>query len=245
MAERELLFVGGCPRSGTTALTRLLNRHRSVLLGNERYYLRWENGTLGREHFARERFLAIQEGDTHPRDPGLVFGERAHWVGEDAAAKWDEARLIGDKHPPMWRIFSLIEDRFPNAHILFVLRNPLSVAESYQARFDDAADHWPFDAARGVRDWNDSVTAAAAALRRGARMTVVAYETMFRSMAAVGAMLTRLGLGADFARPVDDLVGAAGTLADKSVRRNEALRRNVALTADFESYRTLAAAAVA
>ena len=237
--QRELIFVGGCPRSGTTALTRLLNAHRDVLIGNERYYLRLKDGALTPEHFDRERFLAIEEGDTHPNDPGLVFGDKPHWLGMDADEKWEEARLIGDKHPPLWRSYALLAERFASAHILYLIRNPFSVAESYQARFDDEADHWPFDAARGVRDWNESVAATLAAAAK-LRLTVVTYEAVLRSAEAVGALLGRLGLSAErFARPVTGLLAEANALAGKTVPRNEDIRQHVCLNADLQSYRQL------
>lgn len=242
---KQLLFVGGCPRSGTTALTRLLNRHGDILLGNERYYRVIERGELMAGHFVRDRFLDIEAGDTHDEQPGGETGANPHWVGEDPSVRWDDARMVGDKYPPIFRAYDMVAERFFDAHIVYVLRNPVSVAESYQARAEDVSDRWPFDFARAIRDWNESVAATRSALERGLRITVVAYETVLRSAEVVAALAQKLGLEAQFARPVDGLLNRAAALADKPVRRNETIRRHVCLNADFENYRALAERAVA
>ena len=236
---KELLFVGGCPRSGTTALTRLLNRHGDILLGNERFYRVFERGELTPGHFAKARFLRFEPGDTHDEPPGLDTGPHAHFAGAAAETRYDAARMIGDKYPPIFRSYGMVAERFDDTHIVYILRNPVSVAESYQARADDRSDRWPFDGLRAVLDWNESVAATRAALGRGLRITVVTYEAVLRSAEAVAALVARLGLSARFARPIDGLLNSAPARNDTVPGRHDTIRRHVCLHADFETYRAL------
>ncbi len=235
--------MGGCPRSGTTALTRLLNRHSDVLIGNERYYRVIERGELTPAHFEMDRFLSIEPGDTHDEPPGMDEGPNPHWVGVDPGGKVEAARMIGDKYPPIFRAYPMLAERFADAHIVYVLRNPVSVAESYQGRADDVADRWPFDHRRAVDDWNRSVRATAEALADGMRITVVAYETMMAG-GAIGALLAALGVGMRFVRPVDDLSETARIVATKVAPRDEAVRQYVCLNADTASYAALMQSAI-
>ncbi len=237
-ANTSLLVLGGCPRSGTTALARLLNGHARVLLGNERYYRLFEHGTITPAQFERERFLTIEEGDTHDEPPGLAAGPRPHWLGVDPAARWGGARLVGDKFPPLFRAYDLIAKRLPEARLVYVLREPLSVAESYQARADDPGDAWPFDAARAVSDWNESVRRTAAETRLD--LVVVTYETILRDEAAVETLLRRLGLDPEEweTQPAGVLSKAAAMGAERVPRRTD-VRRLVAEQADFDAYRAL------
>lgn len=239
MTDKELLFVGGCARSGTTVLTRMLNAHPDVLLGNERFYRVFERGELTRAHFARRRFLTFEPGDTHDEPPGLAMGDRPHFLGEAADERYDAARMVGDKYPPIFRVYDMVAERFQDTHIVYILRNPVSVAESYQARADDVSDRWPFDFARAVRDWNESVASTLAALGRGLRVTVVTYEAVIRSADAVRGVLGRLGLSPQLARPFDDILAHGAALAGRPLPRDETIRQHVCRNADFESYRAL------
>ena len=62
-------FVFGCPRSGTTAVARLLQAHPRVVIGMERYKFllsrRRDRGTFGPTLFERERFFDFRAGDTN------------------------------------------------------------------------------------------------------------------------------------------------------------------------------------
>lgn len=239
MDGKATLILGGCPRSGTTALARALNAHPQILLGNERFYRVIERNALTAEHFSRERFVRIEPGDTHDEPPGMEEGPNPHWLGDDPGTKYDAARVVGDKYPPVFRAYDMLADRFAQAYIVYVIRNPLSVAESYQVRAENVADRWPFDYERGILDWNESVAATCRALDEGIRIIVVAYETILRSADAVGALVARLGLDPERLGSLDRLVHEARVLAHKPAPRNETIRQHVCLNADFESYRAL------
>lgn len=229
------LIVGGCPRSGTTAMMRLLNGHPKVCLGDERYYWRFERGELDAGLFEPDRFFELAEADRHWDEgreplPGLTK--------ED----YDAAAWRGDKYPPLWRAYDAIAERLPDARIVCVLRNPLSVAESYAARAEDGEDAWHFGPDRALDDWNEAVRAALAAVRAGRDVVVATYEAVFAPGADHGPLFAALGLSAGPAWPASEAVTAqAAAVFRREEPRNETLRQAVCLRADFAAYRALAA----
>ena len=229
------LIVGGCPRSGTTALMRLLNCHPGVSLGDERYYWRFERGELSPGLFEPDRFFDLREADRHwaeGRDP-LPGVTRAAYE----AAAWR-----GDKYPPLWRAFEAIEERLPGARILCVVRNPLSVAESYAARAADEDDAWPFGASRAIADWNRAVRAGFRAVEAGRDVAVVAFESVFAPGADLAPLFAALGLDAGPALGAcEDVTAKAARLFRRDKPTDEGLRREVCLGADFAAYERLSA----
>ena len=65
MAARRYAFITGCSRSGTTALTRLLNRHPDVAIGYERNNRLAGRGLLTPSLFEPERFRRFEADDSH------------------------------------------------------------------------------------------------------------------------------------------------------------------------------------
>ena len=230
------LIVGGCPRSGTTALARLLNCHPRVLLGDERYYWRFENGELAPGLFEPGRFFDLQEADRHWDEDRPPLPEGA------GCDRFEDAAWVGDKYPPLWRAYGAIAERLPDAQILCVVRNPLSVAESYAARAADEDDGWPFGAERALTDWNAAVTGALDAVRDGMDVTVVCYERLFAPGADLAPLFGTLGLSAAPAeRACGEVMSRAARVFRREEPRDEGLRQQVALGADVEAYRALAA----
>ena len=230
--SKRILVVGGCPRSGTTALVRLLNSHPDILLGDERYYWPFDEGRVSEALFERDRFLDLREEDRHWREG------RAPFPPGDTGAAYDRARIVGDKYPPLARAAEAIDRALPRAEIVWIVRNPLSVAESYEARRRDGDDAWHFGAERALADWNDSVRAACMA---GGRVLIVTYERLFASGAGAARLFEALGLDPEPARDgATRVLGEAGTLRTREGQRCEDLRFLVARGADWASYATLA-----
>ena len=106
----RLLFVGGPPKSGTTALVRYLNQHPEVLLCMERY--KWVPPHLIRpDLFTFERILDYrpsprgdrQETNT-PRDyhVELLAGkdpERLKWIGDKTPSYVEQLRWLSENNP--------------------------------------------------------------------------------------------------------------------------------------------------
>ena len=170
--------MGGCPRSGTTALARLLNAHPRVLIGDERYYWPFENRRVTPDLFGRARFLDLREDDRHWAEG------REPWPPGDPAARFDAASHIGDKYPRLADVAEHLAETLPDAQLVWIVRNPLSVAESDEARRADDADAWHFGLDRALDDWNQGVGGA---LRHPGAL-VLSYERLFVS----GGDLARL-----------------------------------------------------
>ncbi|WP_108661520.1 sulfotransferase family protein [Acuticoccus kandeliae] len=230
---KTILFVGGCPRSGTTALTRLLNCHPDILLGNERYYWPMDKHHATPDLFDRARFLEIREGDTHS-------GARDPYAGSDADQKFDGARYVGDKYPPIYRAYDFLAERFPDARVIAIVRNPFSVAESYEVRARNDGDDWRRDHAQGIRDWSASVVRTAKAVESGMKVTVVSYERLFAAGADISPLYAALGLDPAPAFPAaDGILQHAQRVGAKPAPRNDTIRFEVALKAQFGPYRKL------
>jgi Sulfotransferase family len=69
VADLKYCFVFGCPRSGTTAVVRLLQAHPRVVIGMERHKFllsrRRDRAKFGPALFEPERFFDFRPGDTN------------------------------------------------------------------------------------------------------------------------------------------------------------------------------------
>ena len=192
------LFIAGCPRSGTTALTRLVNLHPEVVVGLERF-----KGLYGRrreftpELFQRERFFDYREGDTNFLPP--TNAEAAAFYGR-ANEKFDTAKFIGDKYPQFFRHYDVLFKQFPDAHVIFIFRDPQFVAQSWQRRSEDST-RWPAenDGRKAVGYWNDALayTLAYKGMKRDS-FTFVEYEEFFKTQTeGLLSLLCRIGADMD------------------------------------------------
>ncbi len=156
-----MLFICGVPRSGTTALARLLNRHPAIGLGIERYRLlaQRDASCLGEALFRRERFFDFQEGDG-ARDVWEKFQDEYRRL----ASKWATCTILGDKIPRLYVGADTLLRAQPLARLIFIRREVEPVAASWQRRADDPEDpSWPAanDAAAAVLEWNRGIRSAA------------------------------------------------------------------------------------
>ena len=179
---RRQLFVCGTPRSGTTAVARLLNTHEDVVLGIERYKTRLllaEDNDVVEGLFSRERFFRYEPSDTNIDFNRIYVNDMAR-----ARRKFDDAAYIGDKVPRLYRRLDFLDARFPDCRIVYVLRDPLHVAMSWQARATAHDDSWPpdNDYRQAVAEWNESATMALQAIGSlGSRFMCVSYDRVFGS----------------------------------------------------------------
>ncbi len=174
-----MLFICGVPRSGTTALAHLLNRHPAIGLGIERYRLlaQRDASCLGEELFTRERFFDFREGDG-ARD---VWEKYQDEYGR-LASKWATCTIVGDKIPRLYVGADTLLRTQPQARLIFIRREVEPVAASWQRRADDAQDpSWPAtnDAAAAVFEWNRGIRSAVElAAAWPERFLVVPYEDL-------------------------------------------------------------------
>lgn len=229
MSGKKIIFVGGNARSGTTALQNLLNCHPSVFVLRERYLAEVKAGQLHPSMFDKSAVLAEEAGIPLP----LLQS------GVDLGARYDQALYVGDKVPAVSKGFDAIDRVFPDAVIVFILRNPFSVAASYQQRFDRGT--WKRDAVRGIQDWNRSTRSALRRVQTGGRLIVVPYEEVFQYGDKSRQLFAALGLDPSELDQdaFDVLVDQSQRLETKSETRSEELLAYVARNAAFQPYRQL------
>ncbi|WP_027256082.1 sulfotransferase family protein [Leisingera aquimarina] len=227
------LFLSGTARAGTSALVNILNQHNHILIGQERYFKKFRQDRISPAHFEKDRFLDIREGDTHAHG-GLFVPQRPR--------RYDNAVYVGDKYPPMFRHLDHVLSEFPKARHIYILRNPLSVAESYEARFRNPDDDWTLDWRAGLAAWNDSVARIAALTQAQLQQfTFVQYEDIYASPQAINALFTRLGLSNLEPETLAPFAEKFAGLNSKLVPRRDDIRAQVAREADWAAYKQLCA----
>lgn len=129
---RDLHYLLGLPRSGTTLLSVLLARHPAVAAPSEPWLmLALESlGTVGARHPAEVYLLGEGVAD-------FVRGLDAPRAAAAAARSLYNQRLAADgrsvfidKTPRYWSITDFLAAAFPEAGFLWLLRNPMAVAAS-------------------------------------------------------------------------------------------------------------------
>ncbi|KGM87298.1 Sulfotransferase family [Roseovarius mucosus DSM 17069] len=229
---KELLFVSGTPRSGTSALVRMLNLNPAVMIGMERYFSRYKKGGLDSSFFDADRFLDVQENDTHAKGG---FGIQD---AKKLRERYERAQIIGDKYPLLYLQFDEILTAFPEARHVFIIRNPLSVAESYQERSENPADSFNKDYRTAIEEWNkglDAMLALPEAVR--AKFCVVEYESIFKSATEINRLFTFLGLSTPEAKALAGLKERANDLEQTLVPRRDDLRAYVTRNAKWGLYK--------
>jgi hypothetical protein len=220
------LFVSGCPRSGTTALTRLLNLHPHIVVGLERY-----KNVFGRQKFiTQDMFEAERFFDFRADDSNFLpqKNEKAREFYEQARTKFSTAAFIGDKYPQFFRFYGGIFKDLPDAKIIFIFRDPIYVAQSWEHRSLDTSA-WPSknDARRAVAYWNDALayTLAYTQIKKNA-FVFVDYEQFFAGKVGSLIELFRL-IGAEVTSTIED--AATQDSGDEFKRSQEVLARDVEL----------------
>lgn len=229
------LLVCGCARSGTSALTRYLNRHPDVALGMERYItLAKSGGSICTELFAPERFLEIRPRDTFYKD-------FSHFHDHDhITAKYHGAKIVGDKVPKYYLKYNEIFNNIPGVLFICIIRNIYDVAASYKVRAESGV-RWPKwrSVPSAIEDWNLSLKHTAQHVDSG-RIYTVFYEDFFLKGVGVDSLWSFLGvdpspLGAQAAP--NDRPETGGTPQRKILDAFDAYQ--IAREADFDLYRSL------
>ena len=212
--SRHYLFMCGTPRSGTSFMASIVGSHPGIVLGVERYGKRYADRSLQPSHFERDRFFDVREDDTRQTEETVFSRKR-----DAMARKVDGCAFVGDKYPNLTRHLPWLRERFEDPAVIFVLRNPVDVARSWEARAARQRDRWPasngFETA--VAAWARSIRDASANRRRGSRIVVLDYDLAVSGTHHAGDhlddVLARIGA------PASDLV--RGQLA----RRADLTRR--------------------
>lgn len=190
------IFVCGTPRSGTTALARLLNTSPHIVVGIERYGKRLLkiNGGDQSGLFSRDRFFSYDVDDA-----AVDFNVAQKDLTESSKRKLDHAAFVGDKVPRLYRRLPFIDGAFPNCVVVYIVRNPVQVAASWQKRAEKESDRWPMRNGfqEATIEWNESIALAMHSRRRfGNRLILLSYDRVFgsRRFAVWREMMRRLDL---------------------------------------------------
>jgi hypothetical protein len=150
LQSKNYLFAIGNPRSGTTALGKLLNSSPEICLGIERYSL---DENVSASSFTKESFFDAKSAN---------YLVRPH-LYEEIKHKFDQAKYIGDKRPRFVKFWRNTWLNLPKAKIVYIFRNIYDVACSYNARASNAAlgidQSWSSvrDFSKAVKDWNEGL----------------------------------------------------------------------------------------
>jgi hypothetical protein len=235
----NFLFLCGCPRSGTTAIWRLLVGDERIKMGVERYGNRfYTRDFLTPEMFEKDRFFSLEEGDTFYSDLEVFnsYYSKAH-VG------YEDATYVGDKIPKLYNYFDRLQENFPEAKTVFIFRNIFDVAASYKARLLDENDNWNLDVSAAMKDWNASLQSA---LSYTGKIALVDYEKLLVKREGLEKLFAFLELDVsdNVKTTYNNLLTRSGVLEQSRARALTAMEvKEICETADFESYRTLVRAA--
>ncbi|AXI44591.1 hypothetical protein C1J03_00230 [Sulfitobacter sp. SK012] len=189
---KRYLFVSGCPRSGTTALTTLLNWAPQTFVGQERYNMLFnkDNSQLRPGLFDPERLRSFRDTDcgytSYDQKPAYFNGA----ANLQAIENMDQAQVVGDKLISLWRNFSVFNAPHwanKDIQVIHIIRDVHDVAASYQARYQNAADGWQDDFSKGVRVWSQSVRNVATWIKAhegqapSFKLHLVSYEGLFEN----------------------------------------------------------------
>jgi hypothetical protein len=128
------IFIIGLPRSGTTLLDRILDNHSQVISTGERSdfpkQLRWAADCHGQELIDEKLLGRIDAIDY--AELGRRYLLQTQWLAGNNA-------YFIDKLPPNFMLAGLIHRALPQARILHLVRDPLSVCFSnYKAMFGNS-----------------------------------------------------------------------------------------------------------
>jgi hypothetical protein len=179
------VFIGGCPRSGTTALTTFMNCDPRILLGQERF--RRIRSVVEPFHFTEEILFNPSLRETSWAMPwrGEVVFPGSFRDYATLRRRWRNGgvTVLGDKAPYYYRELDGLHTRFPDAAFVILLRDLHEVAGSYIHRATNPVDHWPAenDHALALNDYNEALVSVRQFVERAgwSRLHIVRYRRFF------------------------------------------------------------------
>ncbi len=188
---RAHVFLVGFPRSGTTLLEQILAGHPDVQALEERETLADSAGPFLTRAGGIGRLSAAGQTD-------LNGYRQAYWRRVRAEGAVPDGKVFVDKYPLNTLKLPLIRRLFPEAKVLFALRDPRDVVLScFRRRFRMNASMFQFLTPEGTAALYDATMALAARLEPvlGAQLLRVRHETLVADFdGEVGRVCDFLGL---------------------------------------------------
>lgn len=192
---KKYLFIGGCARSGTSALTKIIGSHKNIVLGMERFnnLLDKENYSLSKNHFIKERFFDIQFGDTFYND----FNQFHSWE-PNIYKKFDLSVYIGVKYTDIHKIIDELNSTFGEVNIFYIYRNIFDVAESWNKRAEKG-NNWPStkNYKEAVETWNQSLETIKRGIETGHKIHCIHFEDLLFSKKSIDELFKKINLNID------------------------------------------------
>jgi sulfotransferase family protein len=201
--DPALVFVVGCPRSGTTWLQLLLAQHPGVATANEtraffyvdalRQQWRLELARPARRPHGLPELLTADDFDALCRDfaAGVLTKIRLRRPG---------ARVILEKTPAHLHFWESVLALFPEAHFLHLIRDPRGVVSSilHAARTPWGAPWASRRLPGAIAQWRSAIEAGRHLAQATQRYREVRYEALLRDgPSELAAVLAWLGLRVD------------------------------------------------
>jgi len=173
----------------------LVSRHPKIGMGVERYINKVDGNfiELTPELFEKERFFDLQAGDTH--FPDLTSAGAGRYYA-DLKPRYEECEWLGDKVPILYKNYDGLFYRFPNVHVVYVLRDIYDIAESFETRLLDGEDNWDHDYKDAVTKWNESLIQTLKYKKKGKPIYCVDYKELFYAEYKLEKIFNPLGLEA-------------------------------------------------
>ncbi len=159
----NLIFLVGCPRSGTTWLQQLLGAHPAIATAQESHLF---NHILAPIYARWDRLVRVDMGRRIGLPAYLTEGELdavvrclVHQV-LSRAADYAPGRLFLEKTPGHILHIALIDRVFPAARFIHLLRRPADVVESLLAARKSWGRNWaPRNSAHAAYTWRQAIRA--------------------------------------------------------------------------------------
>lgn len=182
--SERLIFIGGCPRSGTTLVQNMLDSHPDIFGGPEFLHLqdfielrKKLRGSITREWI--DLFCSHDGLDQHLRSLILdLFLPLADKHG---------CKYMSEKSPMNVLVFLELTELFPEAHFIHVIRDPRAIVSSLQAVCTRAKQkqinipHFTADISSSIAYTSRCFEAGLAALKKAPdKILTVTYECLVK-----------------------------------------------------------------
>ncbi|GGA90249.1 hypothetical protein GCM10011369_35490 [Neiella marina] len=193
------LFITGTSRSGTTTIANFLRNDQAIVMGRERFAWRLaKTGDFDPSLFEKHRFcIDYQADDSHHAVHQAYYGQAAEY--------FEQAQWVGDKLPSLFNHYNKLISNFPDCQVIYMMRNPYEVADSYQKRAEKTQQQvaqgqsaerlWPVERnwRVAIDEWNESIAKTLEAMKK-LRIFVIKYEDLYRDTVVLKSLYQSLQL---------------------------------------------------
>jgi hypothetical protein len=209
MPEHRHVIVAGLHRSGTSLLTRALADHPEASTFSGTGFPEDEGQFLQRVFPVAKIYGGAGRFGFDPRShltetSPLATAENGARLRSDWEQHWDlSKRVLIEKSPPNLLKLRFLQEMFPEATFVVVMRHPIAVALATQK--------WSLTSTRSlIRHWLSCHELFLADSRRIRRLALIRYETFVAEPGAVANMQRAIGLD-----PLGSEIGARTGVNEK------------------------------